>query len=101
MTGKEAAPARSEPVRTRTHRVSRVPPALFLAGRSGFEYVIFGRLTRPRLIGVLLLAIIAAIVVYLPPTITSAAATLVLAGVAAFDTLGGHRVPPEPPSPPA
>ena len=74
-------------------------PALFLAGRSGFEYVIFGRLTRPRLIGISLLAAIGATVVYLPPTVTSAAATLVLAGVAALDTLRGHRVAPEPPSP--
>jgi low temperature requirement protein LtrA len=76
-------------------------PALFLAGRAGFEYVIFGRLTPPRLIGIVLLAVIAATVVYLPPTVTSAAATLVLAGVAAFDTLRAHHVPPEPPSPPA
>jgi len=74
-------------------------PALFLAGRSGFEYVILGGLIRSRLIGILLLAAIAATVVYLPPTATSAAATLVLAGIAALDTLRGHRVALQPPSP--
>jgi low temperature requirement protein LtrA len=75
-------------------------PALFLAGRSAFEYVIYGRLTWSRPIGILLLAVVAATVVYLPPTITSSAATLILAAVVVFDTLRGHRVPPEQPSPP-
>jgi low temperature requirement protein LtrA len=54
--------------------------ALFLAGRSAFEYVIYGRLTWPRPIGIILLAVVAVTVVHLPPTISSAAATLVLAG---------------------
>jgi low temperature requirement protein LtrA len=75
-------------------------PALFLAGRSAFEFVIYGRLTSPRPIGILLLAVVAATVVYLPPAITSAAATFILAGVAVFDTLRSHGLPPEPPSPP-
>ncbi|MDG4782475.1 low temperature requirement protein A [Micromonospora sp. WMMD961] len=75
-------------------------PALFLAGRAGFEYLIFGRVTLPRLVGIVTLGGIGSLVVHLRPEITSAAATLVLAAVAALDAVRGHRRGREPARPP-
>lgn len=74
-------------------------PALFLAGRSAFEYLILGRVTAPRLIGIIALAGISIVVVHLPPEIASAAATLVLALVAALDTARSHGRSMAPPAP--
>lgn len=42
-------------------------PALFVAGRARFEYVVFARVSRPRLIGVLVLAIAAPLAAFVPP----------------------------------
>lgn len=75
-------------------------PALFLAGRAQFEYTVFGRISRDRLIGVLALAATAPAVVLVPPLVIAIAATLVLAGIAVADAARARGRPPEPPSPP-
>ncbi|MFI7606314.1 low temperature requirement protein A [Micromonospora sp. NPDC049366] len=75
-------------------------PALFLAGRSGFEYLVFGRVTLPRLVAIVLLTGVAFSVVHVRPEVTSAGATLILAGVVALDALRGHRRGLEPLRPP-
>ncbi|MGW4461329.1 low temperature requirement protein A [Micromonospora sp. NPDC004704] len=74
-------------------------PALFLAGRAAFEYVIFGRVSRPRWVAIILLAVVAGAALYLPPVATAAASTLVLAVVAVFDARRAHGRPPERPAP--
>jgi low temperature requirement protein LtrA len=84
-------------------------PALFLVGRATFEYAVFGRVSRPRVIGALaLLAAIPAMRLVPPLAVATAAtvilagvATLILAGIAASDAARTRRLPPEPPSPPA
>ncbi|MEV4659281.1 low temperature requirement protein A [Micromonospora sp. NPDC049301] len=75
-------------------------PALFLAGRAAFEYTVFGRVSRNRVAGVLLLAAISPATIFLPPVLVAAAAALVLAGIAVSDAARARGRPPEPPSPP-
>lgn len=75
-------------------------PALFLAGRAIFEYTVFNRVSRDRVIGILVLAAISPLMIFLPPVLVAAAAALVLAGIAVSDAACARRRPPEPPSPP-
>jgi low temperature requirement protein LtrA len=75
-------------------------PALFLGGRAILEYAVFGRVSRGRVIGVLVLAAISPVMILLPPLIVAAAAAVVLAGVAVADAARARRHPAEPPSPP-
>jgi low temperature requirement protein LtrA len=75
-------------------------PALFLAGRAMFEYAVFGRVSRSRVVGVLLLAAISPAAIFLPPLVAALAPALVLAGIALSDATGTRGRPPEPPSPP-
>ncbi|MEU4335269.1 low temperature requirement protein A [Micromonospora lupini] len=75
-------------------------PALFLAGRVGFEYVIFGRVTLPRPIGILVLAGLSPVVVHLPPEATVASTTAVLIALAAEDTVRSRRSTPKQAAPP-
>ncbi|MDH6466309.1 low temperature requirement protein LtrA [Micromonospora sp. A200] len=75
-------------------------PALFLAGRAIFEYTVFGRVSRTRVAGVLVLAAISPATIFLPPVLVAAAAALVLAGIAVSDAARARGRPPEPPSPP-
>ncbi|MFF0370622.1 low temperature requirement protein A [Micromonospora sp. NPDC005087] len=75
-------------------------PALFLAGRAIFEYAVFGRVSRNRVAGVLMLAAISPATIFLPPVLVAGAAALVLAGIAVSDTARARGRPPEPPSPP-
>ncbi|MFE9692739.1 low temperature requirement protein A [Micromonospora sp. NPDC005806] len=75
-------------------------PALFLAGRAGFEYAVFARVSRDRPIGVLVLATLAPAMLFVPPLLAALAATAVLAGVAVADAARARGRPPEPPSPP-
>ncbi|SCL16753.1 Low temperature requirement protein LtrA [Micromonospora rhizosphaerae] len=75
-------------------------PALFLAGRAAFEYTVFGRVSRSRPIGVLVLAAISPAAFFLPPLVVALAAALVLAGIAISDAARARGRPPEPPSPP-
>jgi len=76
-------------------------PALFLAGRAILEYAVFGRVSRDRVIGVLVLAAISPAATLAPPLMVALAATVVLAGIAAADAARARRRPAEPPSPPA
>jgi low temperature requirement protein LtrA len=75
-------------------------PALFLVGRSIFEYVVFSRVSRPRVIGALVLVATAPAVRLGPPLAAATGATLILAGVAVADAFRTRRRPSEPPSPP-
>ncbi|WP_307871649.1 low temperature requirement protein A [Micromonospora sp. U21] len=75
-------------------------PVLYLAGRSVFEYVAFARVSRPRPIGILVLAAMAPVMVGLPPLGVAAAAVAVLLGVAVSDTIRAHGRPLEQASPP-
>jgi low temperature requirement protein LtrA len=76
-------------------------PALFLAGRAGFEYAVFARVSRDRTIGLLVLAALAPAMLLVPPLLAALAATAVLAWIAVSDAARARRRPPEPPSPPS
>jgi low temperature requirement protein LtrA len=75
-------------------------PALFLAGRAAFEYTVFARVSRDRLIGILVLLALAPPMLLAPPLVGAVAATAVLLGVAVADTVRARRGPIESPSPP-
>ncbi|HEX2358064.1 MAG TPA: low temperature requirement protein A, partial [Micromonosporaceae bacterium] len=75
-------------------------PVLFLAGRAIFEYAVFARVSRDRLIGVLVLAAVAPTMLFVPPLKAAVVAALVLAGVALADAARARGRPPEPPTPP-
>jgi low temperature requirement protein LtrA len=76
-------------------------PALFLAGRAVLEYVVFSRVSKDRVIGVLVLAVVSPAMVFAPLLPAALTATIVLAGVAIADTARARRHPGEPPSPPS
>ncbi|SCG64763.1 Low temperature requirement protein LtrA [Micromonospora echinaurantiaca] len=75
-------------------------PALFLAGRAAFEYTVFARLSRGRLIGLLAAVALIPAMRHVPPLPSALTATAVLAGVAASDVARARGRPPEVPSPP-
>ena len=75
-------------------------PALFLAGRAILEYAVFRRVSRDRVVGVLVLAAISPAMILVPPLVVVVAAAVVLAGVAVTDSADARRRPNEPPSPP-
>ncbi|GAB3942785.1 hypothetical protein GCM10027614_30450 [Micromonospora vulcania] len=75
-------------------------PALYLAGRSVFEHVAFARVSRPRPIGILVLAAMALVLVGQPPLGVGAAAAAVLLGIAVSDAIRAHGRPLEQASPP-
>jgi low temperature requirement protein LtrA len=83
-------------------------PALFLAGRATFEYAVFGRVSRARVIGALALLAITPAMTLLPPLAVATTAAIILAcvvafilaGVAVSDAIRTGKVPSEPPSPP-
>ncbi|MEU5727121.1 low temperature requirement protein A [Micromonospora sp. NPDC047738] len=75
-------------------------PALYVAGRAHFEYVAFALVSRPRVVGVVILVLAAPLMVPLPPVLVSLIAALVLAGIAAADAARARGRPPEAPSPP-
>jgi low temperature requirement protein LtrA len=62
-------------------------PALFLAGHALFKYAVFGVLSVPRLVAIVLLGAFAPFALALPPLVIGMAATLVIVGVAAHETL--------------
>jgi low temperature requirement protein LtrA len=74
-------------------------PALFLAGRAILEYAVFSRVSRDRVIGVLVLAAVSPAMVLVPPPLAALTAAVVLAGIAVADTARARRHPGEPPSP--
>ncbi|WP_446211502.1 low temperature requirement protein A [Micromonospora sp. IBSANI012] len=75
-------------------------PALFVAGRAVFEYQVFKRVSRDRLVGLLVLAALTPAALLMPPLLAALAATAVLAGIAIADAARARKHPPEPPSPP-
>jgi low temperature requirement protein LtrA len=75
-------------------------PALFLVGRAAVEYAVFGRVSRSRPIGVLLLAAVSPPAFFLPPLVIAIAPALVLAWIAVSDAARTRRRPAERPSPP-
>ena len=68
-------------------------PALFVAGRAFFEYQLFRRVSRDRLIGLLVLAALTPAVLLVPPLLAALAATAVLAGIAIVDARRRGRSP--------
>ncbi|GAB3184022.1 low temperature requirement A protein (LtrA) [Micromonospora palomenae] len=74
-------------------------PALFLIGRSLFEYVEFSRVSRSRLIGLLALVAGAPALAAAPPLGAAIAAAAVLVLIAGADAARARGRPPEPPSP--
>jgi low temperature requirement protein LtrA len=75
-------------------------PALFVAGRAGLEYSVFGRVSKDRLIGLLVLAALAPAMLLVRPLVAAATATAVLAGIAIADATRAWAHPREAPSPP-
>ncbi|MGC4854636.1 low temperature requirement protein A [Micromonospora sp. DT4] len=75
-------------------------PALFLVGRSSFEYEVFSRVSPSRAGGLLALLTISPAAMYLPPLAASFGAMVVLAGVAYADYRRSRGKPPESPAPP-
>ncbi|MEU1810428.1 low temperature requirement protein A [Micromonospora sp. WMMD1076] len=70
-------------------------PALFLAARARFEYEIFGRVSRPRLAGLLALVLLLPALATVPAMFALAAVALVLALVASADARRARHRPPE------
>jgi low temperature requirement protein LtrA len=75
-------------------------PALFMAGRSFFEYWVFNRISKVRPIGLLLLAALTPAALVLPPIGLAIATAGVLALIAVSDTMRSRGRTPEQPSPP-
>ncbi|OKI85248.1 hypothetical protein A6A27_15700 [Micromonospora sp. CB01531] len=73
--------------------------ALYVAGRAHLEYVVFARVSRPRVVGVVILILAAPLMLSLPPVLVSLTAALVLAGIAAADVARARGRPLEAPSP--
>ncbi|MFI6759047.1 low temperature requirement protein A [Micromonospora sp. NPDC050417] len=72
-------------------------PALFLAGRVRFEYQLFGSVCPALWIGLILMVVVAPGMVFLPPIVAPLVSTLLLAGVAVFETLSRrHRAATNP-----
>jgi low temperature requirement protein LtrA len=75
-------------------------PALFLVGRGLFEYQVFARVSRSRIVGLAALGLLAPALLHLQPVAVSGGAAAVLAGVAVNDALRSRGRPPERPAPP-
>jgi low temperature requirement protein LtrA len=75
-------------------------PALYVAGRAGFEYTVFARVSWDRPIGVLALLALIPLTLLASPLVAAIAATAVLTGIALADAARGRRNPAELPSPP-
>jgi low temperature requirement protein LtrA len=60
-------------------------PALFLVGRAVLGYVVFGYVSGPRVIGIVVLAAMTPAMILLPPLLVAAATSVVLLGVIAPD----------------
>jgi low temperature requirement protein LtrA len=75
-------------------------PALFIAGRARFEYEVFGRVSRSRLIALLVLVAIIPLGIRAPQLVVAVAVAAVLFGVAIADARRAWGRPPEEPAPP-
>ena len=72
--------------------------ALYLAGRAGFEYAVFDRVSWDRPTGVLVLAAITPVALHVPPLLAITAGAVVLVAVAAADAARARKHPAELPS---
>jgi len=61
-------------------------PAIFLAGHALFKLTVFGAVSVPRLVAIAVLAAFAPVALNLPPLAIGVAATVVVLGVAVFET---------------
>ncbi|HEX2771369.1 MAG TPA: low temperature requirement protein A, partial [Micromonosporaceae bacterium] len=77
-----------------------VGPALFIAGRARFEYEVFGRVSRSRLIALLVLFAILPVMISTSQLAVAVAVAVVLLGVAVADARRAYGRPPEPAAPP-
>jgi low temperature requirement protein LtrA len=75
-------------------------PALFLAGLVLFEHEVFTRVPRSRPTGVLALAALMPVTLFVPPMLGAFAATAVLTAISIADAAGARRRPPKMASPP-
>lgn len=75
-------------------------PALFIAGRTRFEYEVFGRISRARLVTLAALILPYPALVFAPPFAAATAAAVVLLAAAVADARRAHGQPPEPAKPP-
>ncbi|KAB1914590.1 low temperature requirement protein A [Micromonospora sp. AMSO31t] len=75
-------------------------PALFVVGRARFEYEVFGRVSRSRVIGLLLLVLGVPLLGRLPLIGIAVGVTVVLTGMAVADALRARGRPPEHPASP-
>ncbi|MGC4766385.1 low temperature requirement protein A [Micromonospora sp. DT46] len=71
-------------------------PAIFLAARARFEYEIFGRVSRSRVAGLLVLLLLGPALTVVSPMVALALVAVVLAGVASADARRSRGRPPEP-----
>jgi low temperature requirement protein LtrA len=76
-------------------------PALFLAGRILFEYQVFGHVSRPRIVGLVVLGCLVPALIRLPSLAVGAVAAAVLAAVAAADAARSRGRVRERPAPSA
>ncbi|MEV5693005.1 low temperature requirement protein A [Micromonospora globbae] len=75
-------------------------PALYLVGRAILEWVVFARVSRPRLIGIAALPMLALPLAFAAPLAAAAAVSVVLLTIAVADGLRAARNPTEAPAPP-
>ncbi|MEV0427845.1 low temperature requirement protein A [Micromonospora sp. NPDC050495] len=75
-------------------------PALFLIGRLRLEQVVYNRISSSRLVGIIVLLLLALPLTFSPPLVAATAATAVLFGVAIADGRHAAGHPLEAPSPP-
>jgi low temperature requirement protein LtrA len=75
-------------------------PALFLIGRARFEFEVFGRISRNRPVGALVLVLGSPVAILLPPVLIGLAGAAVLGGVAIADARRARGLPPEAAAPP-
>jgi low temperature requirement protein LtrA len=68
-------------------------PALFITGRASFERVVFNRVSRDRVIGLLALVVLAPVMLFVPPLAVATTAMAVLTGIAIADAASGRSRP--------
>jgi low temperature requirement protein LtrA len=75
-------------------------PVLFIAGRARFEYEVFGRVSKSRIVALLVLAAMVPLAIPAPQLATALAVAVVLLGVAVADARRAYGRPPERARPP-
>ncbi|OKJ46688.1 hypothetical protein AMK25_06085 [Micromonospora sp. TSRI0369] len=75
-------------------------PALFVAGRTLLEWVVFSRVSRPRLLGIAALLLLAVPLAFAPPLVVVTVVAVVLLAIAVADARRAAGKPAEAPTPP-